>query len=62
MERDLYFKFDEQNYGEDKGIGTFMEVGYNLNIIKYDPTSTNEFPDYAENRSSAVVAFPGVRF
>lgn len=62
MEKDLYFKYDIQNYEQQKGIGTFMECGYNLNIVKYDPTGSNEFPDYAENRSSAVLAFPGVRF
>lgn len=59
MEKDLHFKYDVQNYEQNKGIGTFMEVGFNLTIVRNDG---DFYPEYAENRGSAVLAFPSVRF
>jgi hypothetical protein len=62
LEKDLHFKYDIQNYEQDKGIGTFREHGFNLNVIRTDAEAGNEYPDFVENRSSIVLAFPGVLF
>lgn len=56
MEKDLFFKEETQEYDKRKGIGGFMEAGWSLCVIRTD-AATNSFPDYAENRSSAVLAF-----
>lgn len=54
MEKDLHFKYEIQDYESKKGIGTFMEVGYNLMLIRKDGQPV-------ENRNSAVVFFNGIR-
>ncbi len=62
LEKDLFFRNEEQEYGKRKGIGTFMEAGWNLNVIRTDTgTGATGFPDYADNRSSAVLAFASTR-
>jgi hypothetical protein len=64
MEKDLFFRNELQEYEKRKGIGTFMECGWNLNVIKTDTstgTGPTGFPDYADNRSSAVLAFAATR-
>jgi len=64
MEKDLFFRNETQEYEKRKGIGTFMECGWNLTVIRTDSatgTGPTGFPDYADNRSSAVLAFAAVR-
>lgn len=62
MEKDLFFRNEMQEYEKRKGIGTFMEAGWNLNVIRTDTgTGTAGFPDFADNRSSAVLAFAATR-
>ena len=56
MEKDLFYKEVEQEYGKRKGIGAFMEAGWNLTLIRTDAVSSG-FPTYVENRNSAVLAF-----
>jgi hypothetical protein len=56
MEKDLFYREVEQEYKKRKGIGGFMEAGWNLTVIRTD-TQTAGYPDYAENRNSAVLAF-----
>ncbi len=64
MVKDLFYREELQEYGKRKGIGTFMEAGWNLNVIRTDAatgTGPTGFPDYADNRSSAVLAFAATR-
>jgi hypothetical protein len=56
MEKDLFYREVEQEYKKRKGIGGFMEAGWNLTVIRTD-SETAGYPDYAENRNSAVLAF-----
>jgi hypothetical protein len=56
MEKDLFYREVEQEYKKRKGIGGFMEAGWNLTVIRTD-AATGGYPDYAENRNSAVLAF-----
>lgn len=58
-EKDLHFKYDMQNYDQNKGIGTFIETGFNLNVGRTD--AGGFYPTIADNRGSAIVVFPGVR-
>ena len=60
VEKDLFFKEEEQEYGKRKGIGGFMEAGWTLTVIRTD-AATAGFPDYVENRCSAVLAFTGAK-
>jgi hypothetical protein len=60
VEKDLFFKEESQEYDKRKGIGGFMEAGWSLCVIRTDAATTG-FPDYAENRSSAVLAFSGCK-
>ncbi len=53
-EKDLYIKEELQDYQTIKGIGTFKQNGYNLNVIR------SSYSDIVENRYSSVVVFPGV--
>ncbi len=60
VEKELFFKEEEQEYGKRKGIGAFTERGCNLTVIrKGAETGTAGFPDVADNRGSAVLAFSG---
>jgi hypothetical protein len=65
MEKDLFFRNEMQEYEKYKGIGTFMECGWNLTVIRTDSAtdggSGGLFPDYADNRGSAVLAFAATR-
>jgi hypothetical protein len=62
-EKDLFYREEVQNYAKKKGLGSFMECGYNLTIIRTDSaTGTQGMPDYAENRGSAVLAFASPTF
>jgi len=53
-EKDLHFRYETQDYERFEGVGTFIEVGYNLNFVIDDD-------GLAENRNSAVVALNSVR-
>ncbi|MCP5006617.1 MAG: hypothetical protein GY941_22145 [Planctomycetes bacterium] len=60
MEKELYFKQDVQNYEQLKGMGTFMECGFNLTVIRDDrETGTAGYPDVPECIGSAIVVWPG---
>jgi len=56
--KDLFFKEEETEYGKIKAMGSFMEYGCTLNVIRTD-ANTGGFPAVADNRGSFVVAFPG---
>ena len=56
MEKDLFYREELQNYGKKKGLGSFMECGYNLTLIRTDSATAGQ-ADYVENRGSAVLAF-----
>ena len=60
VEKDLFFKEEMQEYDKRKGIGGFMEAGWTLTVIRTD-AATNGFPDYVENRNSAVLAFASAK-
>ena len=55
--KDLFFKEEETEYGKYKAMGSFMEYGCTLNVIRTD-ANTSGFPTVADNRGSFVVAFP----
>jgi hypothetical protein len=58
-EKELHYKYDVQNYQQNEGIGTFMEVGYNLRVIRTDAHDAGSgYPTNAENRGSMILAFP----
>jgi hypothetical protein len=62
-EKDLFYREEVQNYAKKKGLGSFMECGYNLTLIRTDSaTGTQGMPDYVENRGSAVLAFASPTF